>query len=81
MRAYSIVSVDLPVGLIIGRKRFRNHLREECILGRNTGFSVCSFNDRRVIRGSQPLVKILDRVLNRGREGIRVATFSLPRGQ
>ena len=85
MRAHRIVSIDLPVGLIIGRKNVRNHLRETngFILGRNTRFSVCSFNDRRVVRGSQPFVKILDRVLSRRRNLLptRVVTFSPPRGR
>ena len=85
MRAHRTVSVDLPVGLIIGRKKVRNHLREGngFILGRNTRFSVCSFNDRRVVRGSQPFVKTLNRVLSRRRNLLptRVVTFSPPRGQ
>jgi hypothetical protein len=86
MRVHRIVPVDLPVGLIIRRKNIRNHLRKEngFILGRNTRFSVCSFNNRRVVRGSQPFVKTLDRVLSRRRLGLlptRVVTFSPPRGQ
>ena len=85
MRAHRKVSVDLPVGLIIGRKDVRNHLREGngFILGRNTRFSVCSFNDRRVVRGSQPFVKTLDRELGRRRNFLptRVVNFSPPRWQ